>query len=109
MILFTTSSQILIKYAGLYLADHGGSKLVLLGNPWLWGALAISAAGMLCWLGALRHLSLSMAYPWTALIYVLTPMAGVYLFSEQLPVHYILGVPLILLGMVLTTRGVTPP
>lgn len=109
MILCMTASQILLKLAGQHSAAHAGAADGFMRNPWLWAALCASAGGVGCWLLTLRRLPLSVAYPWTALIYVLTPLAGVWLFAEALTGRYALGMALILAGVILTSRGVTRP
>lgn len=107
MILCMTASQILLKLAGQHSAGHTGALEGFVRNPWLWAALGASAGGIGCWLLTLRRLPLSAAYPWTALIYVLTPLAGAGLFAETLSGRYAFGMVLILAGVVLTSRGVT--
>lgn len=107
MILCMTASQILLKLAGQHSATHAGAVEGFMRNPWLWAALGASAGGIGCWLLTLRRMPLSAAYPWTALIYVLTPLAGAALFAEALTGRYAFGMALILAGVVLTSRGVT--
>ncbi len=107
MILCMTASQILLKLAGLHSAAHTDPVEGFLRNPWLWAALGASASGIFFWLLTLRKLPLSIAYPWTALIYLITPLAGAWIFSEVLTGRYVVGLALILSGVVLTSRGVT--
>lgn len=102
----TTASQIFLKFAGLYSASHAGPVAGFLRNPWLWGAIGAAAAGIFFWLLTLRKLPLAVAYPWTALVYVLTPLAGAWLFSEVLNGRYAIGIAFILAGVLLTSRGV---
>ncbi|SFF56043.1 Multidrug transporter EmrE [Duganella sp. CF458] len=107
MIACTTASQVLLKYAGLYAAAHAGMVAGVLRNPWLAAAIAAAGGGICCWLLTLRRLPLALAYPWTALVYVLTPLAGAWLFSEVLDGRYALGIGCILAGVLLTSRGVS--
>ena len=107
MILCSTASQVLLKFAGLYAAAHAGAVAGFAGNPWLWAAIGAAGGGIACWLAALRRLPLAQAYPWTALVYVLTPLAGAWLFAEVLSVRYAIGIACILAGVLLTSRGVT--
>lgn len=109
MILCMTTAQILLKLAGQHAAAHAGAVDGFMRNPWLWAALGASAGGIGCWLLTLRRMPLSAAYPWTALIYVLTPLAGAWLFAEALTGRYAFGMALILAGVVLTSRSVTRP
>ena len=61
---------------------------------------------MLCWLMTLRNMPLAVAYPWTALIYVLTPLVSAVLFGDVLSAKYMLGMTSIIAGVVLTSGGV---
>lgn len=108
MILCMTASQILLKFAGLHSIAYAGALEGFVRNPWLWAAICSSAGGICCWLLTLRRLPLSVAYPWTALIYVITPLAGAWIFEEVLKGSYAIGILLILSGVVLTSRGVIP-
>lgn len=108
MILCMTASQILLKFAGLYSVTYASAVEGFVRNPWLWAALGASAGGICCWLLTLRRLPLSVAYPWTALIYGITPLAGAWIFAEVLTGRYAIGMMLILAGVVLTSRGVMP-
>lgn len=103
----TTTSQVFLKFAGLYSAAHAGAVAGFLYNPWLWSAIGAAAAGIFFWLLTLRRLPLAVAYPWTALVYVLTPLAGAWLFAEHLNWRYAIGIAFILAGVLLTSRGVT--
>ncbi len=106
MILSMTSSQILLKFAGQHSAATVGVMDRFLLNPWLWSALGACVSGIGFWLMALRRLPLSAAYSWTALIYVITPVASGWFFSDVLTSRYILGLILVLAGVMLTSRGV---
>lgn len=106
MILCMTASQILLKFAGQHSATHIGAIDGFVRNPWLWAALGASVGGIGFWLLTLRRLPLSAAYPWTALIYVATPLASVWFFAEVLTGRYVFGLALVLAGVLLTTRGV---
>ncbi|MNQ87872.1 4-amino-4-deoxy-L-arabinose-phosphoundecaprenol flippase subunit ArnE [compost metagenome] len=106
MILSMTASQILLKFAGQHSAAHAGAVDSFVLNPWLWAALTASVSGIGFWLMALRRLPLSAAYSWTALIYVITPLASTWFFSDVLTSRYVFGLTLVLAGVVLTSRGV---
>ncbi|EOW2136826.1 EamA family transporter [Stenotrophomonas sp. GD03908] len=99
MILFMTAAQVAFKYAGLRSSGESGITVHTLLNPWLHAGLAASALGFVCWFITLRAMPLSAAYPWTALIYLLTPLAAAGLFGEVLPPGFLLGVALIVIGL----------
>lgn len=106
MVALMAGAQLLFKQAGLHAATHTSWLDALALNPWLWSGLLASAGGMACWLLTLRRLPLATAYPWTALIYVLTPLASVPCFGEVLGAHYVGGMALIVSGVFLTAGGV---
>lgn len=106
VIVLMTIAQLLFKKAGLYANGYTEWYFALALNPWLAIGLAASVCGMVCWLFTLRSISLSSAYPWTALTYVITPVGGALLFGEVITVKYILGMALIVAGIVVTSRGV---
>ena len=89
------NSQIMYKFAGLWSLSKPGLLGTALKNPWI---------AMALWLMILRQLSLSEAYPWTALIYIITPIASTIIFGEILKPQYFLGLALVVVGVVITTR-----
>jgi multidrug transporter EmrE-like cation transporter len=105
MILCVTSSQILLKFAGQHSATHASVIDGFVLNPWLWASLGASIIGIGFWLLTLCRLPLSAAYPWTALIYFITPLAGVWFFADALTGRYLFGLAFVLVGVLLTTRG----
>jgi len=106
MIACMVVAQVVFKYAGLQVADHPDTFRAIVLNPLVWGGLSISGLAMLLWLLALRSLALSAAYPWTALIYLFTPLASVILFGDSLGASYLLGMVAIIGGIWLTAGGV---
>lgn len=105
MILSMTVAQILFKYSALYLSDQTGVVNSWLLNPWLWWAFFSTIVGMVFWLLALRDLPLSRAYPWTAVIYVLTPLVSMHYFDDHLNLNFFIGMFLIVLGVIITTSN----
>ena len=100
-----SSFQILLKFAGQHSATHASVIDGFVLNPWLWASLGASIIGFGFWLLTLRRLPLSAAYPWTALIYFITPLASVWFFVDALTGRYLLGLTFVLVGVLLTTRG----
>lgn len=105
MICSMTAAQLSFKMAGLESLEAIGLMESWILNPWLWTALVSSGIGMLFWLFALRRLPLSIAYPWTALIYVLTPLFSALVFQDILSIRYGIGMALIVLGVLITTSA----
>lgn len=99
------TAQVLLKFAGIHAAAHFNVFHAFLANPWFWGALLAAAIGMVCWLMALKKMPLAIAYPGTALIYVIAPLASAALFGDPLTVQYILGMASIIAGVCLIGFG----
>lgn len=85
---------------GLFLALLG-----FLGRPAVLGGLALYGFGAVLWLGALSRTELSRAYPFVSLGFVLTALAGYFLFNEALGPLRIGGIVLIMLGVVLVAAS----
>ncbi len=67
--------------------------------------LVALAASTVCWLYVLRVAPLSRAYGLTSLTYVLTPVASVYLFGEQMRRVHGVGTVLIIIGIAFLLSG----
>jgi len=107
MIACMAASQVFLKLAGSHAATGRLDVLhAFLANTWLWCGLLATGAGFVCWLLTLRNMSLAVAYPWTALIYIITPLASALLFGDVLNGKYVLGMARIVAGVILTTGGV---
>lgn len=78
--------------------------LTMLLDPWIWSGLASMAIGTVGWMLVLRRLDLSVAYPATALVFVLVPAGAHFLFGESLPLSRITGLGLIICGIIMVAR-----
>jgi multidrug transporter EmrE-like cation transporter len=67
--------------------------------------LAAWIASTICWLYVLRVAPLSRAYLLSSLTYVLVPLAGIWLFGEQLRRLHAVGMVLILVGVACLLAG----
>ena len=103
-ILLSVAAQLFLKASGLYSlqAENLFSAWVL--NPYWWASLVCYGASFLCWIQTLRLMPLSAAYPWTSLIYALTPLAAMLVFQEKLSLTYFAGIACILCGIFITTK-----
>ena len=63
-------------------------------------ALSIYAGATVLWVLALRELSLSYAYMFMSLSFVLVPIAAVALFGERLTMSFWIGAALIIGGLI---------
>ena len=99
------SGQLMQKQAVRWWAAHpgqaNGALSRALANPWLLGSVGALGAGMLCWLGVLHTVPLSVAYPMLSLNFVLVAMASRWWFGETLSWRYGGGLALIVGGIVL--------
>jgi len=104
-----TVVQLLYKLAGEYSLSHAGLVAGWLLNPYLIGAFALLAVAMLLWLLTLKRMPLSRAYPWTAAIYVLTPLCSTLLFHDPLSLRYAAGMGCIVAGIAITAQRAEQP
>jgi drug/metabolite transporter (DMT)-like permease len=65
-------------------------------------AMAIYISATVGWIWVLQFVSLSRAYPYFALSFVLVPLASFFLFGEELTLQYSAGVALIVGGVLMT-------
>lgn len=105
MIFFMATAQVMFKLAGNHAAAQSDPAQIFMNNAWLWAGLVSSAVGMVCWLLTLHKMPLSRAYPWTAMIYVITPLASAVIFDDVLTGQYLLGMACIVLGVYITASG----
>jgi drug/metabolite transporter (DMT)-like permease len=70
-------------------------------DVWTWSALLAAAATGLLYVIALRQLELSVVEPLFALVFVVVPLAAVFILGEHLPPLRIIGLFLIFVGVVL--------
>jgi drug/metabolite transporter (DMT)-like permease len=96
--------QVAMKLAGdqLHGIPPGSGWLSAALSSWLvWLSLAGYVATFVLWLAILHASPLSAAFPATALVYVLVPLAGWLLLGEAFSFWQAIGIALILAGVVL--------
>jgi drug/metabolite transporter (DMT)-like permease len=96
--------QLLFKAAALRLpadAPLAGRLLSLLQNGWFLGAVALYAALSVLWVWLLTFTPLSRAYPFVAIAFALTPLAGALVFAEPVSARLLIGLAVILGGLYL--------
>lgn len=111
-ILFTVYGQLIVKWqvskAGPLpetLLAKTGFLIHLLLNPWVMSGMAAGFFALVCWLAAMTKFELSYAYPFMSLAFVLVLIMGAWLFHETLTVPKALGVLLIVIGIIVGSRG----
>jgi drug/metabolite transporter (DMT)-like permease len=88
---------------GTVTLDANGVRL-LLGSWVVWVGLVVFAASGVLWLFALSKASLSFAYPFAALGYIVIVAASVLILHESVPPLRWLGVAFIAIGIVLVAN-----
>ena len=83
-----------------------GSLRVLAASPVVWAGLALFALSAIVWLVVLSRATLSFAYPFASLSYVLILLLGHFVLHEQVTPLRLAGVALVIAGVVLV--GQTP-
>lgn len=83
---------------------NGASLRALVGQPFVWGGLFLFGLSALVWLVVLSRASLSFAYPFAALTYVLILLFDLFVLDETVPPLRWGGVAFIAVGIFLVSR-----
>lgn len=101
--IFMATGQALFKKAALTLPEAstiGGMLLGLATNIWLLIALSIYMTATIMWVYLLRSVPLSVAFPFTALSFVIVPLFAFTMYGEPIRPLYMLGIALVIAGLV---------
>ena len=106
-VVFSVLGQLFLKSGAAHIAALGRSEFLLAAARDLHVILGIAAlaASTICWLYVLRVAPLSRTYGITSLTYVITPMASVFLFGEQMRRMHVVGTLLIVVGIAFLVSG----
>jgi drug/metabolite transporter (DMT)-like permease len=83
---------------------NGASLKALIVQPFVWAGLALFGVSALVWLVVLSRASLSFAYPFAAMTYVMILLFDHFVLDEQVPALRWGGVACIGLGIFLISR-----
>jgi drug/metabolite transporter (DMT)-like permease len=83
---------------------NGVSMKALVSQPFVWGGLVLFGLSAMVWLVVLSRASLSFAYPFAALTYVMILLFDHFVLEEQVPALRWAGVACIGLGIFLISR-----
>jgi uncharacterized membrane protein len=106
-------AQITLKTGVNHVTDAAGSGdlrmnaenlKALLSSPIVWAGLLLFGLSAIVWLFALSRASLSFAYPFAALSYVLIVLFSVLVLHEDVPVLRWVGVGFIVTGIMLVAQ-----
>jgi multidrug transporter EmrE-like cation transporter len=106
-------AQVTLKVGVNHVTDASGGELALnadslkhIATTWLvWLGIAIFALSAVLWIFALSRASLSFAYPFAALGYVLIVTASIVFLHEHVPPLGWVGVAFIVIGILLIAQG----
>ena len=105
-LLLTVYGQLIVKWqvnnAGHLPADIGGKVSFvarLLVNPWVISALVAALAAAASWMVAMTHFTLSRAYPFMSLSFVLVLFGSALWLNEGLTWPKVAGVLIIAIGL----------
>lgn len=74
-------------------------------EPHILGGLACYVVSLGVWILALSRTEVSVAYPMLSIGYIVNALAAWYLFAEALTPTRLAGIGVIILGVILITRG----
>jgi multidrug transporter EmrE-like cation transporter len=83
----------------------GPVSMQLISEPGLWAGLGAYGVSVLVWIVALSRVDVSIAYPMLSIGYIVNAIAAWWLFGEALGPARFLGIGLIVLGVVVLSRG----
>ena len=108
------TAQLLLKYgvdrvthnghSGLVFSEPVASALRVAKEPFIWAGLSLFAVSAAVWMVVLSRVSLSFAYPFAALTYVIILLFDRVVLKVDVPGLRWAGVALIISGIVLISR-----
>jgi multidrug transporter EmrE-like cation transporter len=113
-VLLAATAQLTLKYGVDRVTKHGHSGIVLsepvtsalrvAREPFIWAGLVLFAVSAAVWIVVLSRVSLSFAYPFAALTYVIIIIFDRVILKVDVPGLRWLGVFMIVTGIVLISR-----
>ncbi|MGZ5297760.1 MAG: EamA family transporter [Actinomycetota bacterium] len=110
-VLLAAGAQLTLKHGMNQVADSSGALKVSVSSlkdvvttPAVWGGLFLFGLSAMVWLAVLSRTSLSFAYPFVSLSYVLILLADKFVLNETVPALRWAGVFCIMVGIVLVAQ-----
>lgn len=101
-ILFGVIGQVLFKKGMVALGGFQISHIInILFNPFIFCGFLFYGSSSIMWLYILSKFELSTVYPLLSVGYILTAVAGYYLFNETINVYKVISILLICVGVIL--------
>jgi drug/metabolite transporter (DMT)-like permease len=97
-------NQVNAELAPAKFSLNGDSLRVVVGQPFVWGGLVLFGFSAIVWLVVLSRASLSFAYPFAALTYVMILLFDHFVLDEPVPALRWAGVGFIATGIILVSR-----
>lgn len=111
-VLLNCAAQLCMKSGMLSVGEISGGLQGFLSavphmitNIALWGSAVCYVLSIALWLVVLSKVDVSYAYPFLSIGYVLSAVAGHYLFAENVTPIRILGIAVICVGVILISRS----
>jgi drug/metabolite transporter (DMT)-like permease len=105
----TAFGQLIIRARALAVAHaasgRAGYLIAMLLDPWVWVGLCGAVLAAVCWILTLRQLSVSTAYPFMALSFVIVPTGALVFLGEHVTALQWLGCCVIVAGVAVTAFG----
>jgi drug/metabolite transporter (DMT)-like permease len=110
-VLLAAGAQLTLKHGMNLVADSSGALKLsasslkdVVTTPAVWGGLFLFGLSAIVWLAVLSRTSLSFAYPFASLSYVLILLADKFVLNETIPALRWAGVFCIMVGIVLVAQ-----
>ena len=110
-VLLAAGAQLSLKHGMNLVADNSGALKLsassfrdVVTTPAIWGGLFLFGVSAVVWLAVLSRASLSFAYPFASLSYVLILLADKFVLDETIPGLRWAGVFCIMVGIVLVAQ-----
>ncbi len=104
-------AQLTLKHGVKQATVHSGALQLtsssfkdVIATPAVWGGLFLFGLSAVVWLAVLSRTSLSFAYPFVSITYVLILLADRFVLHETIPSLRWLGVGCIMIGIVLVAQ-----
>ena len=110
-VLLNCAAQIFMKSGMMAVGEVNGIKGFIsaapkmLMTPSLWASAVCYIISIALWLVVLSKVDVSYAYPFLSIGYILSAVAGHFLFAENITPIRIAGIAVICVGVVLISRG----
>lgn len=73
-------------------------------NPYVLGGIALSAIGLMLWLGVLSNLNVSYIYPFGAISYIILAVLAYFILKEDITATRWTGIIIVIIGCYLINR-----